>query len=334
MFLSPSLKNIWDTGQRWFGDSLAQYDRLEPEQALELLDRAASICPNLKSLDLYPSPLPSNKHLDTPHIFFTSFCRSIQSFACLRELSINSILLERRSFLSLGRLPALESLAIYPCAYDENVSDLTLPEDAFPALRRLDLQMMNSDSVTQLCELKPLVQGLTTLGILPQPNNIYPVPPNLCLARAIFALATNNLSLSSILIGDQPYYSATAVEIDTTLLQQFQKFSLKRLALSVHILSTELTLQSLLEVLPAIEELSLEQDGYCAITLEQLRGFASCTKLPNLRSLTVSVDFKSAAKLSEADFDIPQNQSLVSLKLQSGFNQVGKNKRLAKLVAR
>ncbi|KAF8598240.1 hypothetical protein BDV93DRAFT_594424, partial [Ceratobasidium sp. AG-I] len=332
MFLSPALKKFLSGNQRWIGGSLGEYERLDIEQASRLLSRTASVCPSLVSLDIYPSTLPNNRHPDPTHSFFSDFCRSVQSFTCLRELSTNSLVLERRSFLTIAAHPALESLTLYPCAYDEAVGSPALPEDAFPALRCLNLEMMNSGSVTQLCGLEPLVRRLTTLGVLPQPNNIYPRPPSLRLAQAMSALAKSNSSLSSLLIGDRTHYSAATVEVGPVFLEQLRHFPLKRLTLSKHIFALGSSLQNLLEVLPNVEDLSLDHDGF--ITPKQLCAFASCEELPNLRALELSVSFKTVPSFVKAGFQISQTQSLARLKLTSCFNHVGEDKRLAKLVAK
>ncbi|KAF8601691.1 hypothetical protein BDV93DRAFT_524630 [Ceratobasidium sp. AG-I] len=331
MFILPSLNDIWSGNQRWSTRLSGQDSTVDIEQALHHI---ATVCPSLKSLDIYPATLPNNKHPNSTHNFFTGFCHYIRSFDCLRELSTNTLILEHRSFLALGRLPALESLTLYPCAYDENASGPVLPEDTFLALRRLDLQMMNSDNMAQLCGLKPLVQRLTTLGVLPHPSDTPLKLPSLRLDKMLSALAKNNRSLSSLLIGDNPYHPAITVEVDSVLLQWIQHFPLKQFTLSQHIFLPGVTLKGLLEVLPTVEELSLGDNGLRSIELQELRMFASRTELPNLRVLDIMINFMSAASFGEADFDIPPDQSLASMKFRSNFNQVRFYKHLTKPVAR
>ncbi|KAF8608070.1 hypothetical protein BDV93DRAFT_519138 [Ceratobasidium sp. AG-I] len=329
MFLSPSVNDIRSTDRRWFGKL---GENMDLEQASELLRSTASVCPSLKLLDIYPSPLPDNQHPDPSHSFFANFCHSIRSFKYLRELSSNTVILEERSFLALGKLPALETLTLYPCAYDETVGNLALPDDAFPALRRLNLQVMNQNSMVELCGLKPLVWRITILGVLPQPKNNSSSLPNLCLAKPMSALAENNSTLSSLLVDEDSFSSPVALEIDSMLLQQFRHFPLKKVTLPIYTFSPGLNLQDLLEVFPTVEELSLKHRTYHETNLEQLRAFH--VKLPNLRNLEIGVDFESVWNLSKADFGIPRNQSSTCMRLQCRFRQVGENKNLAKPVAR
>ncbi|KAF8608068.1 hypothetical protein BDV93DRAFT_541451 [Ceratobasidium sp. AG-I] len=329
VFLSPSVNEVWNIEQRWF-KQLGEYDSLALEQVLKLLQNIASACPGIKSLDIHPSLLPDKQRSNPRHGYFTEFRYSVQSFTCLRELSINTLALEQHTFLALGELPTLETMSIYPCVYDEIVGSLALPDNAFPALRCLNLKMMSSGSMVELCGLKPLVWRLATLGILPQPGSDYPELPRLCLAKPLSVLAKNNSTLSSLLVEEHVMSSAIAFEIDLALLQQFQHFPLRQVNLPIHTLSSELTLENLVEVLHVVEELYLEQDAYGAIELEQLRAFAS---LPNLRNLEINVDFESVWDLDEVDFETPQNQSLAYTELRCCFEQVGENKSLAKPVA-
>ncbi|KAF8600752.1 hypothetical protein BDV93DRAFT_525187, partial [Ceratobasidium sp. AG-I] len=191
---------------------------------------------------------------------------------------------------------------------------------------------MNSYCMTRLCELKPLVQTLTTLKVLPRSNNTFRTPPNLRLVEAISSLVKNNSSLSFLLISHHPHSPAATIEVAAALLQQFQKLPIQRLTLSEHIFLPGATLKTLVKVLPAVETLSLASGG--KVPLKQLNTFASCAELPDLRVLDINIDFESVRKLDKAEFGASQNQSFAPMKLQSDFTQVGMDRRLARPVAR
>lgn len=324
MLLCPSLNALRNGSQRSIGSSSQMNNWLDLEQTSELLHKLSSNCPNLESLDIYSSVPPNPKNLDTtlrPSLI-DRFSSSIRSLLCLRKLSSSTIVLEPRIFLALGELPHLEVLAIHASSYNETIDRPGLPENAFLALQRLDLKLLNVDGITKLYGIKALVRQLSTLNIVLQPNRSIATHIVISLANPICALAENNSTLSSLTIdAGSP---SLLLKLEPALFQCFRKFPLRRLALSAHTFPQGANMHDLLESLPIVDELSFIHNRSYETKLGYLRLFASRTELPNLRALEIGIDFNSVCYLTEVDFEVSRYQPLAHITLQSGFEQVAK----------
>lgn len=240
-------------------------------------------------------------------------------------------MLEPRIFLALGELPNLEALAIRACYYNQTIKGPVLPENAFLALRSLDLKSLNVDGIAELCGINPLVRQLSVLKIVLQPNRGHVTHVGISLAKPICALAESNSTLSSLTIDAGG--SGRFLKFEPSLLQCFRKFPLRRLVLPSHTFPQGLDMHDLFESLPMVEELSFGHNASHATKLGDLRLFASRTELPNLRVLETDIDFLSVDDLHEVDFEAPQDQSLSHIQLQSSFVQVAEHD-LARRVAK
>ncbi|KAF8608063.1 hypothetical protein BDV93DRAFT_240695 [Ceratobasidium sp. AG-I] len=311
IFLSPSLKTIQSGSQRstatlaWTGAWLGL------DLASELLDSLSSSCPNLESLDIYPSTLRDHRRLDATlrsNLVF-QFSNSIRSFSHLQELSSNTMVLELCIILVLGALPNLKILALYSCESDEVVDNQLLPESAFAALRRLDLKMLDVDIMTKICGMKSLVWQLSTMNILLEADD----SAIISLAKPICALAETNSTLCSLVIDSESYLQLT---LEPAILQCFRKLPLERLALPLHTFSPETSFKSLFEALPTIEDIYFVEEGPDDTTLEQL-----LVELPNFRSLETGIEFVPSRCFYGFDSVVPQYQSLSPWKLRMSYEQ-------------
>lgn len=333
MALSPSVRTFQSWQCRLISISGWIDAWMSLELAVVLLRNISSGCPNLELLEIFPSNITGGSDIAPLSTVIVDFSDCLSSFANLRTLSSNAIVLEPCIFLALSKLPHLESLTLYPNQSDGVANGLALSEDAFPTLRELELNMLNLECLTYLFGLKLLVRQLKSLRIALRPNLAsHGGKSSLSLTKQICAFAEHNSVLSSLSIeGEYPSYM---VEIDSALVKCFSHFPLQLLALPVHTFSLGVNLHDLFEALPTIEQLYITPNGFRVMKLEDLRMFASCKQLPYLRLLGVSVNFESVFDVPEMGSGACQVQSLLPMQFQSCFEQVGEYEGLGKPVAR
>lgn len=333
MFLSPSLSSIRSGNVQnyaWYMPNSA----LDLDLSVALLSDISGGCPNLELLEIYPLELTDKNDDDIasrPSLIadFTSY---ISTFAHLRTLSSTTIVLEPGVFLALGKLPHLESLTLHPNIPDKINTALALPEDAFPSLRHLHLSMMEN-MISGLCGLKPLVRQLTALKITLQSVHagFNPIPRGV-LGSDLGILVKNNAILSSLEISAD---GSRFVQINRELIECFRHFPLRFLSLDFQTFESGAGLKALLEALPAVEELHLGYSDFLPHYMQDLRLFASHTRLPHLRVLELPVQFSHRFHQEESDSaEIPCHQPQSYIQLRSTFRDIGKDENRAQPVAR
>lgn len=241
-------------------------------------------------------------------------------------------MLESHVFLALSKLPHLESLTLYPSESNIIATALALPEDAFPSLRHLHLNKIEH-SISDLCRLKPLVRQLAALEITLEPFPPYSIAMRcVSLTSVICTLVKNNKILSSLRIIND---SSTYVEIHPKLVECFQNFPLRCLSLDSHLFTSGASRGTLLEALPAVEELHLGYSNYYPCNIRDLRLFASHTRLPHLRISELPVALGAQYNQEETDsVQALHHRSQSHIELPSTFKDVGEQEDLSQLVAK
>ncbi|KAF8609083.1 hypothetical protein BDV93DRAFT_216558 [Ceratobasidium sp. AG-I] len=134
--------------------------------------RMATTCPNLTKLNIlpgssrYPDKLRLSGICSTTRLF-----SPISQFRDLRFLYSSSAVLNADVLRLLGNLPRLESLVAHSLSAsgkkDDEISttDLILPEDSFPSLRKLKINCVPGGIVSKLWRSSPLARDLMSVRI-------------------------------------------------------------------------------------------------------------------------------------------------------------------------
>ncbi|QRW03817.1 LRR receptor-like serine/threonine-protein kinase [Ceratobasidium sp. AG-Ba] len=174
LLLMPSLIEIRlltvsETNPPWIPES----------DASTLLAHVAKLCPSLQTLAILAQPDNDNEDEDDIGLGilpclseFTSY-EYIANMNCLRDLSIGKYFLETESFVSIGLLPALETLFVHESCKETELAIFhnQLPDFLFPSLRHLTLHLIDSCEIARIWQIDSLVKNLIHA-------NIEAVPPD------------------------------------------------------------------------------------------------------------------------------------------------------------
>ncbi|QRV93468.1 LRR receptor-like serine/threonine-protein kinase [Ceratobasidium sp. AG-Ba] len=183
-FACPSLLSFemygFDAGIDDYADPLSGLPWIEQSKALKLFDWISGRCPHIEKLRVFPYEPPTfgpiNMSLGYTHL---------ATLAYLRSFTYAGLQVDQELIDALSLLPRLESLQFisnmpetpgYHSDCDEYYKPgtwseydfpdpIVLPENAFPALRSLELLQLGPKVIARICRLKSLFRNLTRFKV-------------------------------------------------------------------------------------------------------------------------------------------------------------------------
>ncbi|EUC56473.1 hypothetical protein RSOL_180070 [Rhizoctonia solani AG-3 Rhs1AP] len=302
VFLSTSLRTLWiapetRTYQAETTNSHFMWTTLD--NARVFLQLAYWRCPMLDTLAILPGDLTVQKMRFLSDIRGRfSECSPLfplfPPFQNLRTLTTSPSCLEPKSFAVLSSMPFLESLSIKGLVQLVSLygSDVSVPDDAFPSLRHLELTSLRWETVFHLCNLKPLVRNLITLRIHATLSYPEAAPNYGRLAKLLSDLARIGSPLTELSVAN-----FTRAKFYPEVLEQFRYFPLVKLSIRPTEFSN-LPLETLSSALPFLEVLHFLPFGE-GLHVKQLRTFTAL--FPRLRNLSVFICRSSLHELTDED---------------------------------
>ncbi|KAG8762909.1 hypothetical protein FRC12_008797 [Ceratobasidium sp. 428] len=165
-FLSPSLREfeIRSRPNKFLPFNFCmEQPWLEQDTCLELIEEVCSTCPALESLRIFSrecQPAPDAR---------LAISERIGSLRRLRSLTLGVGNIGREQFQSWGQLPCLEKLKLIgdlPQIFPSNGGPIYLPDESFPALRRLKLYGIDPFTIQRIYGPPQLFRRLTTITIV------------------------------------------------------------------------------------------------------------------------------------------------------------------------
>ncbi|KAG8770175.1 hypothetical protein FRC12_004462 [Ceratobasidium sp. 428] len=283
MFFSSSLRHV-----RLRIDKSRRIKRSYVPLSLELLPPLITRCPNLDTLKMEfphnfhptgdddPDPESDERSELTLSDVIASACNHLGCLQRLQTLHIRGpFALHPDVLQTLGMFPMLHSLTL--CDHSSNLDhDLsyTLSPQAFPALQELSLAAIeNPPAMVLLCNLEPLIHGLTRLTITDD-RHFTEVPDSVIVLDCLQNLKrhNNNLSCLSLSLGpnEQMLTDSLIAELAELSLSRFELWLLSAYFISKPVLS-KLTIglgPNLSEL--AIPRTQISYEGLCIVAANLL----------------------------------------------------------------
>ncbi|CAE6340445.1 unnamed protein product [Rhizoctonia solani] len=301
---------------------------LDFDSSNSLMTSAAQKCPHLCSLSILPAPVrstglpncsgfrsspPIMLPCDSPEIY-----SSLAQLGNLTSLLISTALLCSEGLIAISALPKLESLCIAGRERDlETYCDhLWLPIDVFSQLKHLELTRLSWNTVSKLCDTKPLISGLQSLTITSPYNYSIPYPENergKNISNIIPLLATHNSNIATLAVHDYGNH-----QLSPEVLDAWGRLPLVSLHLGWSVLSYcgFHVLFSILSRLPLLEDLQLKMTQ-APFELKQMKQIIEL--LPRLSRIQIPVNWESITELAWGGFIPCRTQSDSPLYVKSNF---------------
>ncbi|KAG9078911.1 hypothetical protein FS749_009030 [Ceratobasidium sp. UAMH 11750] len=289
LFLCSSLRSI--RMKSWYSHRRLLMD---VERFPTFLSEVARCCPLLETFEVYSAvgrPLNCQgitslnyaSPNDDAHAWPETRLNFVSSFQHVRHLSGSTAFLHPGVFYSIAKLPSLESLSLYDSAPGTQftLTDIiSVPDNAFPALRQLELRHLDTYITLYLCGLEPLATRLTSIVIEFSQRSRADARDFEDHDRSHSAICSlGNLAPH---IANLTVYSSgpqARLLLDSTVIEALGRLPLQSLTLPEVLLAPNIQWKDVLGALSGVQVLRLR----CTVKYHELEAFATC--LPRLRVL-------------------------------------------------
>ncbi|KDN47577.1 hypothetical protein RSAG8_03367, partial [Rhizoctonia solani AG-8 WAC10335] len=288
-----------------------------------LVTSVAQKCLNLRSLSILPAEvkltgptlwsygrnLPISFSSDSPETY-----SSFLQLGNLTSLLISAVILCPEGLISLSGLPRLESLTILGWENDRKVycDHLQIPINAFPALKHLELNRLDWDTIFNLCDAKALIAGLESMTIT-HPHRPWDNEESFKdLSDIIALLVINNSSITALAVHEYRSYQTSP-----EMLNSWNRLPLVSLYIGWTVIQSGgfEAMWSILSCLPLLENLQLSMGR--SFDLRQMKKIVET--LPRLRRIQIPVEWESVTQLTREDFTPCRSQFDYPLHVKSNF---------------
>lgn len=268
IFLSSSLLSIQNP-------STSHDPTLDSKAVNNLLTKVALRCPALEKLCLPPFSYQTANQL-------SELAPPVLPFASMRNLRViktNMAIFDPSTLLAIGTLPQLDTLEVYeisPSGFQ--ISAATLPNNSFPALRKLYLPPLEVDQVKTIWSMQPLVALLAVVHL-----ELSELEPEKDAEDLLGVICQHSPQLVDLTVD---YWGQTET-LSPNVLQALEKLSLEKLSISgVCFLPLSDMCKTLSTACPLLRELRLPS---VEASMLDLQHFALFPRLECLDLLYIAV---------------------------------------------